>query len=188
MEQHYGGQVVAAWSSAASGDQNPIYGPGIDYAPGGAFGRLAALGQILGEEVVRVADKIQASPNARIHGAQKVVTCPGQKLAPGSDPDANKASFLDSDPVNIRVSLVMVNNLALVGVSGEVLTLIGERLKHESPFSHTLMLTHANGSVGYLPDDSAYAQVSYEVASSRAKRGCAESAIVNAALELMDTY
>jgi hypothetical protein len=188
VEQHFGDKVVAAWSSAASGDQNPIYGPGIDYSPGGAFGRLLALGQILSEEVIRIAGKIQTSPNAKIRAAQKTVTCAGQRLAPGSDADDNRVSFLDADAVNIRVSLLMVDNTALVGVSGEVLTLIGERLKRESPFSHTLMLTHCNGSVGYIPDDAAYAQASYEVATSPVKSGCAESAIVNAALLLMDEY
>lgn len=188
VEQHFANKVVAAWSSAASGDQNPIYGPGKDYGPGGAFGRLSALGQILSEEVVRVAGTIQTSPNAKVRGAQKTVTCAGQRLAPGSDADGNKVSFLDAPPVNIRVSLLMVNNIALTGVSAEVLTLIGERLKRESPFSHTLLLTHCNGSVGYIPDDAAYAQASYEVATSPVKPGCAESAIVNAALQLMDEY
>ena len=82
----------------------------------------------------------------------------------------------------------MVNHVALVGVSGEVLTMIGERLKRESPFTETLMVTHTNGSVGYIPDDAAYEQVSYEVATSPVKRGCAEGAIVGAALEMMDNY
>ena len=188
VEQHYGGKMVAAWTSAASGDQNPIYGPGTDYATGGPFGRMTAMGQLLGAEVVRVAETIRTSPHTRIRGTQKVVTCPGQQLAPGSNPDLNKVSFLDDKPVNIRISLLMVNHVALVGVSGEVLTMIGERLKRESPFSQTLMVTHTNGSVGYIPDDAAYQQVSYEVATSPVKQGCAESAIVGAALEMMDNY
>ena len=31
----------------------------------------------------------------------------------------------------------MINDVALAGVSGEVFTLIAQRLKRESPFSHT---------------------------------------------------
>jgi len=39
-------------------------------------------------------------------------------------------------------------SFAFTGVSGEVLTCIGERLKKESPFARTMMLTHCNGSSG----------------------------------------
>ena len=50
--------------------------------------------------------------------------------------------------------------IAIDGVSGEVLTNISLRLKRDSPFNRTVMVTHANGSSGYLPDDAAYEQVS----------------------------
>jgi hypothetical protein len=88
--------------------------------------------------------------------------------------------------VAIRLSLLTIGHVALAGVSGEVLTKIGERLKNESPFSQTLVVTHCNGSSGYLPDDAAYEQISYEIAVSHVKKGCAEDAIVNGILELMD--
>ena len=41
------------------------------------------------------------------------------------------------------------------------------------------MVTHANGSSGYIPDDAAFHQVSYEITTSHLKPGCAENAIVN---------
>jgi len=53
------------------------------------------------------------------------------------------------------------------------------------PLEPTIMVTHANGAIGYIPDDDAYDQVSYEITSTRLKRGCAESAIVNGLLDLM---
>jgi hypothetical protein len=79
----------------------------------------------------------------------------------------------------------MIDEITLAGVSGEVLTGIAQRLKRESPFSHTIMVTHANGSSGYIPDDSAFDQISYEITTSRLKPGCAENAIVNGFLEMM---
>ena len=48
------------------------------------------------------------------------------------------------------------------------------------------MVTHCNGSSGYLPDDAASDQVSYEITATRVKRGCAEDAIVNGFLEMMN--
>jgi neutral ceramidase len=73
----------------------------------------------------------------------------------------------------------------LAGVC-EVLTRIEQRLKNESPFAHTLMLTLCNGYSGYLPDDDAYQQISYEIATSHVKRGCAESGIIDGLMDMMD--
>jgi neutral ceramidase len=44
---------------------------------------------------------------------------------------------------------------------------------------------HANGSSGYIPDDAAFQQISYEITTSHLKPGCAENAIVNGFLSLM---
>jgi len=45
--------------------------------------------------------------------------------------------------------------------------MIHEHLKKESPFSRTVMITHANDRVGYMPDDAALDQVSNEITTSR---------------------
>jgi hypothetical protein len=179
VEQHYGGKVISPWTSGTAGDQDPIYRVGTD------FQNVTALGTILGEEVVRVADSIKTASRAHIHGKQLVVTCPGKKTVqtPGS---AREYKFEDSEPLTIRLSLLVINDIAIAGVSGEVFTNIGLRLKRESPFNRTFMITHCNGSSGYLPDDAAYDQVSYEILSTRAKRGCAEDAIVNGFLEMLE--
>ena len=105
-------------------------------------------------------------------------------MEPGPTPRA-EYRFNDADPVSIRLSLLAINDLALAGVSGEVFTLIAQRLQKESPARHTIMVTHTTGSSGYLPDDAAFEPVSYEVTASRLKPGCAEGAIVNGFLELI---
>jgi hypothetical protein len=87
--------------------------------------------------------------------------------------------FADADPVNIQLGLVMIDNVALASISGEVFTQIAQHLRKESPFQQTIMVTHANGSSGYIPSDAAFDQVGYEVTTSRLKPGCAENAIVN---------
>lgn len=182
VERSFGDNMVALWTSGASGDQNPIY------ATQDNFERVEALARILGEETLQLAGRIRTSSRVRIFGAQRVLTCPGQKRADESTPPRPPIRFVDADPVLIRVSLLRIGHLALAGVSGEVLTMIGERLKAESPFSNTFMVTHANGAVGYIPDDAAYDQVSYEIWVSPLKRGCAENAIVGALLDMMDEH
>lgn len=178
VEKHFGDKVVSPWTSGAAGDQDPIYRVGTD------FRNVLALGEILGEEVVRVAQGIKTSPRGRLQVAQTVVTCPGKRTVqlPGR---GRVYEFADADPVPIRLSLLVINDIAFAGVSAEVLTNIALRLKRESPLTRTMMLTHCNGSSGYIPDDAAYEQVSYEITTSRVKRGCAEDAIVNGFLELL---
>jgi neutral ceramidase len=171
--------MVALWTSGAAGDQNPI-----SMARGENFGLVDSLGQILGEEAVRVASGIHGSTEAHLSGKQEVVTCPGRKPAAGPLPRKDFA-WEDADPVTIRLSLLGVNDIAFAGVSGEVLTMINEHLKRESPVRHAVMLTHANGSSGYIPDDAAFQQVSYEITTSHLKPGCAENAIVNGVVKLM---
>jgi hypothetical protein len=107
-------------------------------------------------------------------------------MTPESKPSEGKISFVDADPVSIRVSLLMVGHLALTGISGEVLTRIGTRVKAESPFAFTTVSTHANGAIGYIPDDASYDQVSYEIWVTRLKPGCAETAITSTLREMMD--
>jgi neutral ceramidase len=178
-----GDGVVAVWTSGAAGDQNAVSLEG-----GEDFTMVDALGKILGEAAVRAASAVKTTPQARIWGAQKVVTCPGRQLDRASSGPRTGYKWNDSDPVNLRLSLLMIDDIAISGVSGEVFTLISRRLRKNSPFNHTIMVTHANGSSGYVPDDSAFDQISYEVTSSHLKPGCAENAIVNGLLDLMQQH
>ena len=175
-----GDGMVALWTSGAAGDQNPVsMGGGQD------FFLVDALGKMLGEQVVRVSSGIDtATTTANLWGIQRVVSCPGRRW----NRNANPPQATDSDPVNIRLSLVMLNDIALAGVSGEVFTLIHQHLDQRSPFHYTIMLTHTNGSSGYIPDETAFDHMSYEIMSSRLKPGCAESAIITGLLEMMNRH
>jgi hypothetical protein len=180
VEQHLGDDVVALWTSGAAGDQNPIHmNLDSDFEP------VAAFGILLGEEVLKVVQTIRTAEPRSIHAQQREVTCPGQRVNPGPLP-RKTYEFLDADPVPIRLSLLMVGHTAVVGVSGEVLTRVWERLKGQSPFAHLLMVTLCNGYSGYLPDDAAYEQISYEIATSLVRKGCAENSIVDGLLAMMD--
>jgi hypothetical protein len=172
--------VVALWTSGAAGDQNPI-----SLARGSDFTMVDALGKILGEQAVRAAAAVQTTARVRLRAGQEVVSCPGRRLEPAPRP-RTVYTWTDAEPVTIRLGLLMINDVVLAGVSGEVMTMIEQRLRKASPLSRTIMLTHANGSSGYIPDDAAYEQISYEIESSPLKPGCAESAIVNGFLRLIE--
>jgi neutral ceramidase len=148
----------------------------------------ASMGQMLGEEVLYVIRNTLERPETKVvlSGAQSTVTCPGRKRT-----DSGRAgypgTYVDADPIPIRLSLLKLGTIVIGGVNAEVFNPIATRLKRESPFKRTMMATLTNGiaRTGYIPHDAAYAQYTFEVISSNLKPGCAESAIVNGLLDLM---
>jgi neutral ceramidase len=180
-ERTSGDGMVAAWTSGAAGDQNPV-----SMASGEDFTLVESLGRVLGEAVLRAAAAVRTATDVSLRGAQKVATCPGRRVEPGPTPRA-EYKFNDADPVAIRLTLLTINDAAIAGVSGEVFTAIAQRLAREMPLARTIMVTHTNGSSGYIPSDAAFDPVGYEVTASRLKPGCAEGAIVNGFLELART-
>jgi hypothetical protein len=90
-----------------------------------------------------------------------------------------KAGGIRSPTVTLHLSLIMLNEVAITGVSGEVVTNIYRHLQRDTPLSNTILATIVNDRVGYLVDDAAYDKPSFEVNGSPAARGCAQDAIVD---------
>jgi neutral ceramidase len=148
---------------------------------------ILTYGQMLGEEVLRVVrfgiPRMETA--TRIYGDAKNFSCPGrQRINQGRAGEPGE--YKDADPVGARLSLVMIGDIALGGVAGEVFNPIGTRFKKESPY-RSMMVTVANGggNTGYIPNDAAFGYNTFEVLSSRLKPGCAESAIVDGLIDLM---
>jgi hypothetical protein len=76
-------------------------------------------------------------------------------------------------------------DIAWVGLSGEIFTEVGIAIKRSSPFKRTIVVSLANGNVGYVPNREAYPQGNYEVVSARVAQGSGER-LVDAALELLN--
>lgn len=150
---------------------------------------ILSMGQMLGEEVLHVSRAGLERPveQAAITAATKTVTCPGRQRT-----DSGRAgypgTYVDAKPVDIRLSLLRIGDTIIGGVDAEIFTMIGQRFKRESPFKHTMMVTLTNGSAGsgYIPNDAAFGYNTFEVVSSRLKPGCAETAIVDGLLDLVD--
>ena len=148
---------------------------------------IVSMGQFLGEEVLHVMRSIERTDSAvEIRGSEKTITCPGRMRL-----DEGRAGFegnyKDAEPVEIRLGLLRIGDIAIGAVNAEVFNLIAQRLKKESPYARTMMATLTNGSArsGYIPNDAAYGMNTFEVVSSRLKPGCAETSIVNGILDLM---
>jgi len=74
----------------------------------------------------------------------------------------------NSGPASIivPVQVLRINDVAVVGVAGELFVEAQLAIKGASPFSSTLVAGYANGCVGYLPVTEAYPDGGYEVEHS----------------------
>jgi hypothetical protein len=149
---------------------------------------LSSMGQFLGEEVLSVMRGMNRTATAvALQGGVSTIQCPGRERT-NEGRAGFEGSYRDSDPVEIRLGLLRVGDVMIGAVNAEVFNLIAQRLKRESPYKATMLATLTNGSArsGYIPDDASFGKYTFEVLSSRLQPGCAETAIVNGILELID--
>ena len=146
------------------------------------------MGQMLGEEILHVMrESLDKSPvDTTIHGAQVSFSCPARRRT-----DSGRAgypgTYVDAGEVPIGLGALRIGDVYIGAVNAEVYNAIALRLKRESPFKHTLMVTLTNGSAptGYIPSEDAFGRNVFTVLSSSLKPGCAEAGIVNGLVDLM---
>ena len=148
---------------------------------------LLSMGQMLGEEVLHaVRGATRELSSAGIYGDLKTVTCPGrQRTNEGRGGVAG--AYNDADPVEIRLGILLIGDVAIGEVDANPYTEIGLRFKKESPFANTIMTTRANGTSrgAYIPDDASYGHETFSVLNATLKPGCAETAIVDGIIGMM---
>ena len=185
VENLVGGNFIAPVTIGASGDINPLYGPHIDFDSNNAyaFGR-DAIGEDLGKESLRVSKGLKTFSVALISASQRVISLPAkpEETEPGK---FQQPKSTENDSLKVRLSVLKIGNIVLTGVSGEVFNEISVKMRGQSPYAFTFMITHCNGSSGYLVTDAAYAEGGYEVSSTSAKSG-AEKAIIENLLAMIN--
>jgi neutral ceramidase len=150
---------------------------------------ILSMGQMLGEEVKRVMREMvtaRLATGGRIFAAQKMISFPGRNRI-GQGRAGVEATYQDGPDVQLRLSLLIIDDIAIGGCNAEIFNMIAQRFKRESPVGRSIFVSMANGigNSGYIPNDAAFGYQTFEVLSSRCKPGYAESAIVNAILDLI---
>lgn len=88
-------------------------------------------------------------------------------------------------PLEAEVQAITLGReIAFVGLPGEIFVDLGNEIKARSPYAITIVVSLANGALGYIPDRPAYREGAYEVVSSRVREGSGEK-LVEAALRLL---
>ncbi|MGO9112649.1 MAG: hypothetical protein ACLP9L_25740 [Thermoguttaceae bacterium] len=215
VEEYYAGKPVAVWTRGGASNVNPRYMTWyFAYGPSGEIiqkrretdlSLIDAMGKILAEEVIRVSEKVirRTTPRATIWGAQKVTSCPGQRrVEPHFTPKAEISAGWDNTPdkqgpwtfkyenapaADIPMALLMINHIALAALPFNTADEIELRLKRESPFTATMLVTQANsGGGGHIASDDQYAKNAFVVSGIRFKIGCVEDAVINGFLDMMN--
>ena len=151
VEQQYGDNVVAVFTTGAAGDQSPFFNANrytIDKV--GHWSRtdihdtgyilVDLLGELLGSEVVRVTEQI--------HGVQKdmplqvvndSVRCQGQVM-PKSIADIRPTTTYEyqlKGDIDVPIAMMQIGDIALAGVQVELSGKTGMTVKEQSPFENT---------------------------------------------------
>ena len=161
VEKILGQDVIAPAFAGASGNIDPWFRvlPAINTEPGWVP-EPVLLGTMLGEEVVHVLRGIE-----KVSGGGAIKTAFVTLELPGK-PRNQVTMEKDCPPTSLNITAARVGDIAFVGIGAEVLTEIGMSIKAASPYKHTFVITHCNGSAGYLPPEHLYIQGGYEIKSS----------------------
>jgi neutral ceramidase len=150
---------------------------------------VSAMGALIGESAIDVMrNRVSGlSDQVTIGGASESFSCPGRDRLDTSAREGVLPPYADGAPVNIKVGMLRVGDIALASVNGEVYSEIAARLKRESPVSKLMLVTLANGMAnsGYIYSNEAGSHLTFQVIGSRLKPGCAEDKIVATSLALL---
>ncbi len=149
-------------TAGASADINPIYGPNS------RFRDISSIGQILGDEALKVFQQIKTYAPGQMKIVNAEVAAQGKERSESRMPNVS----LNPGPnETIRLTVLKIGPIVLAGISGELMTEIGYYIKNVSPFRYTFVVTHCNGSNGYLCTDLSYQEGGYEPMVSRTMPG-----------------
>lgn len=178
IKSNIGKDVVVAVTAGASGDINPLYGPGKN------FTEIEATGFHVAMEANRILADVKTYPLKDIQTVSTVMAFPGKKP---SSTDLPVDKLEPASDTEIRLTVFKIGELVISGISGELVNEIGMEIKTRSPYSGTIVVTHCNGSSGYICKDKMFAEGGYEVRVTRFMPGV-EKPLVEKSLELIHQF
>ncbi len=186
VEQIIGKDFIAPVFAGASGNIDPWYRilPSFN-TENGWIPETVLLGTLLGEEVVHVfRDITNTSPGGEISSAIETIECP-RKNHDEKDEEMPALDKQTTVPVTITAAHIG-DDVAFISFNVEMLTEIGMAIKAGSPFKHTFVISHCNGSSGYLVPAQLYKEGGYEVNSTHFAIGSDEIVVKKALSMLYD--
>lgn len=202
-----GPEMVTLFSIGCAGDINHIDVSNATPQQGPAEARR--IGTVLAGEVLKTYTRLQpvetTAPRARsevlpltLASIRREDVEPARRTAVRFGKDAptflervGAYKVLDVDarqgrPLEAEVQVIALGpDLAFVALPGEIFVELGQVVKQNSPYRHTIIAELANGSVGYIPTRQAFEQGNYEPVSARCAPGSGEQ-VAEAAVRLLN--
>jgi len=201
-----GTEGVSLFGTGTCGDINHINVSNKDPQKGQL--EAARIGTALGETVQAALPKLKRVRSPRLGVRRTIVKAPLQKYSAEAIAQARKdmakigtreMPFLkqvetykivslqalpgDTLPMEVQV-FRLSDEVAIVGLPGEIFVELGLAIKKASPFPVTLVVELCNDAPGYVPTIKAFKEGSYETVNSRVQPGGGEK-LVEAATRLL---
>jgi hypothetical protein len=193
-----GAEMLTMFTQGAAGDINHINVRWADQPKGHV--EAARIGTVLTAAVLKTLPGLEEVRDTPLRCLGATVRLPLPELNPGDLQRARETaarrgkgpkepSFLElvdaikimdvderrGQPLDVEVQVITLgNDIALVGLPGEIFVELGLAIKQASPFRYTAVVELANGSIGYVPTRQAWTQGNYEVVSARCGAGSGE--------------
>ncbi len=206
-----GQEMLTVFSIGTAGNVNHL-----DVSDAGAQSghyEAARIGTVLASEVLKTYKRLRPVSGSRIQCADEFVKLPLAAVDPrdldwarsvaakfGKD---GAAPFMDQvradkimavavrqgKPISGEVQVITLGDqVAWVGLPGEVFVELGMAIKRASPYELTVVVELANEDIGYVPNREAYPQGAYEPVSSRVAEGSGEMLVDTAARLLRELF
>ncbi|MDR1468394.1 MAG: hypothetical protein LBT00_03790 [Spirochaetaceae bacterium] len=188
VERALGGNAVALFLPAASGDQAPkekaVYKKAdkndkliLKKNAEDGFALIAKLGGEFASAVLYCMNTMSVNENiAELQKNAIPVICPRQQKPFDGLPEPSKrfVSIPDGE-IETRVEFLQLgNDMVIIGVKPELNCVTALEIKKESPFKHTLITQMVNGGQKYMADRESYQRGCYEAMDSFFAEGSAE--------------
>jgi hypothetical protein len=206
-----GSDMLTMFTIGTAGNLNHINVQSAD--PQKGHGEAARIGTVLAAEVLKAWGSLTPVAAGGLRVSNEVVKLPLAPFTPeevGRSKEVaakfgmpNAAPFLDlvhafkvlevadrgGKPLEAEVQVIALGDqLAWVGMPGEIFVELGQSVKLKSPFRQTVIAELANGSIGYVPNREAWPEGNYEVVSSRGAQGSGELLVDSALRQLREAY
>ncbi|MCD8077034.1 MAG: neutral/alkaline non-lysosomal ceramidase N-terminal domain-containing protein [Lachnospiraceae bacterium] len=179
LEKEWGDEAVVLFTSGCAGDMNPVMMSRVNIVrPDGSIEtkELGAAGPVILEFMGnRLARDVKKTWESVTEYTEHAVLWAGKRSFEVSAQAVTKP--YNDDPVGFRVGLFLIGSLAVVSTNGEIFHAIGRRMKENSPYKKTFIITHAGQWTAYVKDDSGDGE--YETAAQEALRDLFREAAAN---------
>jgi hypothetical protein len=207
LREKFGQDFISVFGNGTCGDINHIDVAKEQPQKGQEMARH--LGTTLGKSVLQALEQAKPIATPQLAVRRKVVSVPQQQYDADQLAAAKAAIFLVGQrklpfleevqackiidchlrgggallPLDVQ-AFRLSDDVAIVGLPGEVFVELGLWIKQYSPFKTTLVIELSNDCPAYVPTRKAFAEGSYETINSRVQAGGGEL-MAQAALELL---